>query len=684
MKLCLNSIVKNEAARIERMLESVAPFISCWVIMDTGSTDGTPEKIEAFMKTLGIPGHLMKGVFQSFEQARNDALDAARRYRTVTPYDYMLLVDADMELVVKDHTVFDKLEGPSLDMYQQGGTIKYLNRRLLRADVHGYYRTPTHEYLDVPSSGCLPYEQAFFVDHMDGSNRPDKFKRDIELLKAALEKEPKNERCMYYLAQSYRDCGKFKKAAKWYRRRIEAGGWEEEVWSARMCLAVCLLSEGDEAGFIREMLEAYNFRPSRAETVHALARHYRQAGKNQLGALFAMAGMSTPMTNDGLFVDRYAYEAGCKEEFSICAYYTNQRQLGFMVANELAVSNHEYPGTREVAKTNLYWYAPMLKEFAPSFQWKQIHLDLEDGWTAMNPSIMNFNGRLCAVVRTVNYRMDEQGRYLIRGTDGTANAENPINTRNFLVTIGDDLHVDPFKREIKAPEMPCEFPLVIGQEDMRLYAVGDDLHVSATVRQIHPDGNCEQVRTRLVRPFGLPTLVLCEDMKRMLRHPRLTEKNWMPIQGATHRFVYRLGHIVDKDGQDLSVQKLNMDIEPLRGGSQMIQFPGGGFICLVHEARFQPNTHLRWYMHRFVWWDGGTQWRATFPFVFNDKVIEYAAGMCLHPTEDKLVISYGYKDEEARLATVAVDEVRNLLGLGNGKDQSGNGLRPNPGASAVG
>ena len=36
-------IVKNEMADLERCLGAVAPYIACWVIGDTGSTDGTQD-----------------------------------------------------------------------------------------------------------------------------------------------------------------------------------------------------------------------------------------------------------------------------------------------------------------------------------------------------------------------------------------------------------------------------------------------------------------------------------------------------------------------------------------------------------------------------------------------------------------------------------------------------------------
>ena len=37
IKLCWNAIVKNESARIVRCMESLVPYISCAVVVDTGS-----------------------------------------------------------------------------------------------------------------------------------------------------------------------------------------------------------------------------------------------------------------------------------------------------------------------------------------------------------------------------------------------------------------------------------------------------------------------------------------------------------------------------------------------------------------------------------------------------------------------------------------------------------------------
>ena len=43
--VCLNMIVKNESKVVERCLDSVKSLIDYWVIVDTGSDDGTQKVI---------------------------------------------------------------------------------------------------------------------------------------------------------------------------------------------------------------------------------------------------------------------------------------------------------------------------------------------------------------------------------------------------------------------------------------------------------------------------------------------------------------------------------------------------------------------------------------------------------------------------------------------------------------
>lgn len=672
--LCLNMIVKNESARIIRALESVAPYIASWVIVDTGSTDGTPDIITKFFGEKKIPGLMGSCEFVNFSHARNVALQAVRA--APFEFDYALLMDADMQLRVKDDTWLDDVKGPSFDMYQTAGPLVYQNRRLVSKVSTGVYNGVTHEYLDVDSAGCIAVAKADFLDHADGSNRPEKYKRDIKLLKDGLKDEPNNYRYFYYLAQSYRDAGKHDKAAKWYKKRVDAGGWDEERWSAQCNYAHCLRDMGDEAGFIRETLIAYNMRPSRAETVFDLAKFYREKGDNATSVIFSEAGMKIPHSNDGLFVNDYVYECGCKDEFAICAFYLpNRATEGYIVCNEMSLKKSPYPMSREMARNNLFFYHPPLSTLCPSFKWQTLDVKAPEGFIATNPSVFMKDDRLGAIVRTVNYKIDDFGRYMIRGTDGTANDSNPINTRSLLVDLDADLRVINQGELILPVNWPePQFKAVIGLEDMRAFVRNGDVCASATIRENTPEGWCTQCVVRVVcgqYPDSTYRLTDFQTLDGPMTGGRLHEKNWMPIVEADFpvRWMYRCGEVINSDQYMLFKNECEWDIGQLGGGSQVLPY-GNGYIALVHEARTIPGKQTRFYMHRFVSFDDKFKvTKITPPFYFNEKGIEYAMGLAWHPDnkaelgKEDLVISYGFKDAEARIATVSSSDIHRLLTL---------------------
>jgi tetratricopeptide (TPR) repeat protein len=660
-RLCLNMIVKNEAARIERALASALPYISCYAIVDTGSTDDTIKLIHEFFALNGVPGEIINAPFENFSQARNAALIAGRSLLIdpITPFaDYFLLMDADMELVVDDPHAFDNLVGPAYTMIQTAGAISYHNARLLHAKIPAEYIGVTHEYLGAPCGAHIT--GAHFVDHADGSNRVDKFKRDIKLLLDALEDEPDNGRYWFYLAQSYRDAGQHADAVRAYQRRVNMGGWEEETWNAQVNLAHSLKDQGVADGFILNLLGAYNLRPRRAEALYDLAKYFREKGDNETALLFIDKGLKVPRPDDILFVNDFVYAHGFKEEMSICGFYgdAEQKRLGAGYANELALSK-EAPGlTREGARVNLFHYLKPLKDYCGSFKETQLDFKAPENYVPTNPSIAEDDGKLSCIIRTVNYTMKD-GRYLINktGTEGTSS--DPIDTRNFMCRIDDDLSV---KRcgEIMWHRPEPAFNLVTGLEDMRLYRDGKDWWANACVRELNAQGICQQVRVKLHQfDTGAVEVLSWYVMSGLELH----EKNWMPFahQPTDQRFKYNLETVRTAAGHPEDyVTPSKLAVEITRGGSQLIQFKGG-FMAVVHESRHLPGTTDRYYQHRFAWFDSDYSLRRlSVPFYFQDKQIEFCAGLAYHPNRNDLVLSYGIKDKEAWVAQIAIEDVARM------------------------
>ena len=650
-------IVRNETANLPRCLDAVAPHIACWVIGDTGSTDGTQDFIRAYFAERGIPGELHSFPFLNFEQARNAALDHA--YASPLPYDYLLFDDADMELIVDDPAFRTRLDAPGYSMMQRDDSLlAYWNVRLVRRDVRARYHGVTHEYLDAPG-GSLRLPGAWYKDHASGANRTEKLARDITLLRAALQTDPDNHRTWYYLAQCYRDAGQTQDAAETFAKRAAMGGWDEEAWNARLQQARCLRKLGDAAGFVRTALEALDQRPSRAEPLYDLAHYYREIGKYDESAACAERGLAIPRPDqDILFVEDFVYTAGLQEELSIAAFYSKvpaRKARGLAACERLALTRSVPQPSRDAARLNLNFYVEPLLALAPSFAPHRIAFQPPDGWRALNPSITRCGDRIVAVQRTVNYELRDDGHYVT--FDGS-----PITTRNTLLHLNDALEITS-TAEIMPPAdwPPPHYELVRGFEDARLFAWRDALWCTATVRDQTPEGWCEQMLARIDGPDA-GTCRLTDWRVLRPEGERKHEKNWMPlVDGDALRFIYLCDptRLVDDTARTVAESVPPIAADEFKGGSQAIAFDDG-WLAVIHEV----TTHggNRSYHHRFVWFDAaGALHKLSRRFYLQRKGVEFVAGLAWHPDARRLLLSYGVKDYETWLATVDADEVRAIL-----------------------
>ncbi len=657
--LCLNMIVKNETANLDRCLHAVADHITCWVIGDTGSTDGTQDFIKSFFADRGIPGELHSFPFLNFEQARNAALDHAAASQL--PYDYLLLADADMELVVEDRDFRAKLEAPGYRLIQRTDSgLTYWNTRLVRRNTGARYHGVTHEYIDVPG-GAEELQGVSYKDHATGSNRADKFERDIRLLSKALKHEPENHRYWFYLAQSYRDAGQKTKAAQTYAKRAEMGGWDEEAWYARLQQARCLRDLKDDGGFIREALAAFNQRPQRAEPLYDLARFYRERGMNAASVLFSEFGLTLPRPEqDILFLEDFVYEAGLHEEYSIAANYARdpaRKDRGRDACNWLALNRKIPAGNRNLARSNLLFYVESASTMMPSFVARPVGFTPPDGYQPTNPSVARWGEQIMMVQRTVNYIMTGDNQY------ETPNGA-PIHTRNFLLRLDPSLDTQSSTEILPPADMPEPlYEPVKGFEDMRLFAWRGELWCISNLRELTAEGWCEQVLARIDQ--SAPGDCRLTDW-RVLRPegPRLHEKNWMPLVDDDRlQFIYLCDptRILDEQARTVAENVPAITAEQFRGGSQAIPFDGG-WLALIHEVLWWTAPGRRSYQHRFVWLDKSRIVRGVSrAFFFHEKAIEFAAGLAWHPDGKRLMVSFSVGDHESWIATVDADEVRGVL-----------------------
>jgi glycosyltransferase involved in cell wall biosynthesis len=127
MKLSVIIITKNEAANIQACLDSVA-FANEWIIVDSGSTDGTVELARAAGATV-----ISTPDWPGFGAQKNRALDAAAG-------DWILSLDADERIpaALRDE-ILAVINGPAGDSYALPRLSSYCGHFIRHSGWHPDY-----------------------------------------------------------------------------------------------------------------------------------------------------------------------------------------------------------------------------------------------------------------------------------------------------------------------------------------------------------------------------------------------------------------------------------------------------------------------------------------------------------------------------------------------------------------
>jgi len=230
-RLILCMIVKNEHHVILRCLSQIHKYISYWIILDTGSTDGTQQLIKDFFEGVDIPGELHQDTwYDDFGYSRSKVLGLCEGKG-----DYAWMFDAD-DTIHGDLIIPTLLTADCYALYFNKDN-KYARHSIFKLGLGWRYKYVLHEqpHNDVKREVQVISGDYYINSGRDGARNhvEDKYLRDAAIIEKELdkvytwtnEKEKKEalDHYIYYLAQSYFDAYDFEKALYFYKERTKLG-----------------------------------------------------------------------------------------------------------------------------------------------------------------------------------------------------------------------------------------------------------------------------------------------------------------------------------------------------------------------------------------------------------------------------------------------------------------------------
>lgn len=664
-KIILTLMIKNESRIIERCIVHALPHVDAICILDTGSTDNTVEVCQTFLGKTGKPFHIAEDPFKNFGYSRTVSFKNTQKFCQDLGWDadktYALAVDADMNLCVQSAFKDFALTANGYTVIQANGHMKYHNTRLLRVSAAWKCVGATHEYWDLGATLKIPYEVMYIDDKNDGGCKSDKFERDVRLLEEEIIENPRNDRAHYYLGQSFKDLGRFEEAIAMFKRRIELGGWVEEVHYSYYQIGKCYDHLNKPNDMEYWMNKAFEFYPRKAEPLYHLTRYFREKSQHYKAYHYYLKGRNIPYPKDDvLFIENNVYEGLFPYEATILDCYVVGKSKQDSLEGVVDYINKGTPHYIQNVWDNLVYYVePLVGSVYRGHYTKYLMRDLDEfkaSSTTLVPYSMEYGKRYLMNVRYVNYDITHTGAYVMRCP------KNHVKTRNGRIFL--NAAYQPTEDVVQLTEDYPRFDKNIeGLEDVRVFRHDGRLRFTASSKNATDDDKI---------------VIVCGDYDEhqlsnvsVIESPRESgcEKNWIYVPSVSvnekykdsMNFIYgwspfEIGRVKDGRLEIHTTYPSCRLFERCRGSSPLVEYDGKMW-AVVHYVKY---VSPRIYSHSVVQFNRDTMRpeRYTLPFCFRNNRIEYCLGFDIR--DDVCAFTFSENDTAPGLITVPLGNLRFL------------------------